>query len=151
MTVLSTRLAAAAVGEVPSAQSSPRLLRMSLPFHFILYSLVMSSNLLPRLLSSEVRADLLHRAVEEKKQERAIAKQITPEITESQSSLKERYPPAVLGREVARTSRSEQGRSNSAPPPEYSDEKSQVYVDQQRRGYEYQAPPPMYEKVEERL
>ncbi|MCJ1393526.1 hypothetical protein MMC18_006401 [Xylographa bjoerkii] len=109
-----------------------------------------SSTPFARLLSMEPKANLAsHRAVEEKRQERAALKQLTPEITESNSALKERYPPAVLGREIARESRPQQGRTYSAPPPEYRDEKGQLHVDEQRRGYEFQAPPPVYEKVVE--
>ncbi|MCJ1380027.1 hypothetical protein MMC17_003130 [Xylographa soralifera] len=89
------------------------------------------------------------KAVEEKRQERALLKQLAPETTEGTSALKERYPPAVLERGLAPEPRPQQGRTSSAPPPEYRDEKGTMYVDEQRRGYEFQAPPPVYEKVEE--
>ncbi|MCJ1317799.1 hypothetical protein MMC15_003126 [Xylographa vitiligo] len=88
------------------------------------------------------------KAVEHKQQERALLKQLAPETTEAESALRERYPPAVLEREVAREPRPQQARTHSAPPPEYSDEKGGRHVDEQRRGYEFQAPPPVYEKVE---
>ncbi|MCJ1433298.1 hypothetical protein MMC27_002657 [Xylographa pallens] len=87
--------------------------------------------------------------VEEKRQERALLRQLAPEITEDTSALKERYPPAVLERGLAPEPRPQQARTYSAPPPEYKDEKARLYVDEQRRGYEFQAPPPVYEKVKE--
>ncbi|MCJ1284023.1 hypothetical protein MMC26_003354 [Xylographa opegraphella] len=91
--------------------------------------------------------DVLVKHVEEKRQERALLKQLAPEISQEKSALKECYPPAVLERGLAQEPRQQQGRTFSAPPPQYSDEKGRMYVDEQRRGYEVQAPPPMYEKV----
>ena len=87
--------------------------------------------------------------MEQKQQERALLKQLAPQNTEGALAVKERYPTAFRERGIMRESRPQQERTASAPPPEYRDEKDRLYVDERRRGYEFQAPPPQYEDVVE--